>query len=141
MKKQLGMAMALSLGLLTANTALASDAVLGALLGGGAGAIVGRSIGGRNGTIVGGALGAAAGAAIASERHPAVERRVEYAPSYGYYAPPPPPQQVYYAQPVRVVQQPVYYVHDEHGGYQGREGRHHRHHDGDRRDYERGYRY
>ena len=109
MKRKLRIAMVFSLGLLSANLAMANDAVLGALLGGGAGAVVGRSIGGRNGTVIGGALGAAAGAAIGSSyRSPHVEN---YSPSPVYYAPPAySHQQVYYTRPVRVQQRPVYYV-------------------------------
>ena len=85
-----------SLCLLSAN-AMANDAVVGAIIGGGAGAFVGHSIGGRDATIIGGALGAAAGAAIGSDRGRTtyVERRVEYNP--------PPPPRVYYEQPVRVI--------------------------------------
>ena len=91
-----------SLCLLSAN-AMANDAVVGAIIGGGAGAFVGHSIGGRDATIIGGALGAAAGAAIGSDRGRTtyVERRVEYIP--------PPPPRVYYEQPVRVIPAPGYY--------------------------------
>ena len=135
MKKKLGITMALSLGLLVSNVAMANDAVLGALLGGGAGVLVGRSIGGRNGALVGGALGAAAGAAIGSEQQyrPRVEQRVDY------YPPPPvyysqqtyyPPQPVYYTQPARMVQPPVYYID---GGYYRSESRHNHRDWGDRR--------
>ena len=111
-----------SLCLLSAN-AMANDAIVGAIIGGGAGAFVGQSFGGRDATIIGGALGAAAGVAIASDRGRTsyVERRVEYIP--------PPPPQIYYEQPVRVmpapgyygygprvrvVETPVYYVRDKH---------------------------
>ena len=134
MKKQLGIAMVLSLGLLSSGAALANDAVVGALLGGGAGAIVGHSIGGRDGTIIGGALGAAAGAVIGSERS---RSRVEYvAPQPVYYATPAyrqevyyPQQEVYYAEPVR--QRQVYYVER---GYQRGHRRHHEYRDWDRHD-------
>lgn len=123
---------ALTLCLLSSGTALADDAVWGALLGGGAGAVVGHSIGGRDGTIIGGALGAAAGAAIGSERG---RSRVEYAaPSPVYYAAPAyrqevyyPPQQVYYAPPPRQ----VYYVER---GYERSHRRHHEYRDRDRHD-------
>ena len=133
MKRIFALASTLILGLLSASTALANDAVLGAILGGGAGALVGRSIGGRDGTIVGGAIGAAAGAAIGSE-----SRRERVVSNYGehvqvYYAPPvqrvyysAPP--VYYTQPVRVVAPPVYYVRER-----GHGARHWDH----RRDWER----
>lgn len=98
MNKKLAIAL-LSLGLLSANAARADDAVLGALIGGGAGVLIGHSLGGRNGSIIGGALGAAAGAAMASDHSRA---RVAYMP------PPPPvvyaaPQPVIYAAP-----RPVY---------------------------------
>lgn len=138
MKKQLGITLAVCL--LSSTAALADDAVLGALLGGGAGAIVGHSIGGRNGTIIGGALGAATGAAIATgSSHGS---RVVYSappayipPSVVYMPPPPPPayvpaysQQVFYgAPPVRIEQRTVYYGH---GGYE-RGYRYHRHHQRD----------
>lgn len=136
MKKRFGVTLALALGLLSANVAMANDAVIGALIGGGAGALVGRSIGGRDGTIIGGALGAAAGAAIGSEeRH---SRRVEYREPRVYYSQPIqevyyPPERVYYSQPVRVVQPEVYYVRGyDHGR---RDWKHHRH---DRDRYDRG---
>ena len=149
MKKQLGITLALALCVLSVNAA-ANDAVLGALLGGGAGAVVGRSLGGRDGTIIGGALGAAAGAAIASEHSGRVDYRGHYAPGPVYYAPapvyyapapayyaplpPPPPRRVYYAPPVRVVKQPVYYIQ---GGPSWDGGKSHRHSDRDRRYRER----
>jgi outer membrane lipoprotein SlyB len=56
-----------SLCILASGSAVANDAVWGALLGGGAGAAIGGSVSGRNGAIVGGAIGAAAGAVIASD--------------------------------------------------------------------------
>ena len=136
MKKTPCITLALALCLLSANAALADDAVWGALLGGGAGAVVGHSIGGRDGTIIGGAIGAAAGAAIGSERG---RDRVEYvapppvryaAPAYRqevYY----PPQEVYYAPPPR----PVYYV--ERGYARDPHWRHHPR-DWDRDDHGRG---
>lgn len=113
-----------SLCLLASSAAMATDAVWGALLGGGAGAAIGGSVSGRNGAIVGGALGAAAGAVIASEN---TRHRVAYVPAPVYqpsarvvsYA----PQPVYYAQPVRVVAPTVYYITPERGG---RHGHHHR---------------
>jgi len=108
----------LSLCLLSAN-AMANDAVIGALLGGGAGAIVGQSIGGRNATIIGGAIGAAAGAAIGSDngRTTYVERRVEYIPPPPVYYSQPVrvvPGPMVYGSPVRVIETPVYYVKDRH---------------------------
>lgn len=143
MKKQLRATLLISLGLLSANVALANDAVIGALLGGGAGVLVGRSVGGRNGAVIGGALGAAAGAAIGSENNRGrVEQRVDYyqaAPVYyeqPAYSPPPQvyyaqPQQVYYSRPVRVEQRPVYYVR---GGRDWDDRGHHRNH---RREWDR----
>ena len=113
-----------SICLLASSAALATDAVWGALLGGGAGAAIGGSVSGRNGAIVGGALGAAAGAVIASENtHP----RVDYVPAPVYHPGPRAvyytPQPLYYAQPVRVVAPTVYYLTPERGG---RHGHHHR---------------
>ncbi len=122
MKTRIGIILSLSLGLLSANAAMANDAVLGAIVGGGLGAAVGSHVGGRDGAVIGSAVGAAAGVVIASDdghRHrPA---------AYGY-APPPPvrvyapgpvyapapvyaPTPVYYAPPpVRIVRPPVVYV-------------------------------
>lgn len=141
MKKQIAASALLSLCLLSAN-AMANDAILGAVLGGGAGAFVGHSIGGRDATIIGGAIGAAAGAAIASDddrrdrRHVRVveERRVTYVAQPTYYAPPPPP--AYYVQPVHVVRAPVYYVH-------GRKVSHHHYREWqrERREHRRDIRY
>lgn len=139
MNKNLRNVMLLSLGLLTANTAMADDAIWGALIGGGAGALVGRSIGGRDGTIVGGALGAAAGVVIASDRdhHRVVQRVDYYAPAPVYVAPQTYyPAPVYYAQPVRVVPRPVIYVH---GRYDRDDRRHYRGRNWDRHDHRRGW--
>lgn len=124
MKKQLRIAMIFSIGLLSANLAMANDAVLGALLGGGAGAVVGRSIGGRNSTVIGGALGAAAGAAIGSNyRNPRAEY---YPPSPVYYGPPVySSPQVYYTRPVRIQQRPVYYVQNRYYRESWRDDHHH----------------
>ena len=145
MKKHLGMT--LILAALASTPVLAGDAVLGALIGGGAGAVVGSSIGGRDAALIGGALGAATGAAIASSHS---GTRVYVAPP-AYLPPPPPavyvpapviyPQQAYYAPPVRVERR-VYYVESGYGtprGAYGRyERRYERHHDDwhgrDRRD-------
>lgn len=134
MKTNLRITLTLALGLFTANAAMADDAVIGALLGGGAGAVVGRSVGGRDGTIIGGALGAAAGAAIGANRGHA---RVDYyAPAPVYYTQPAyrPQPVVYYTQPVRFEQRPVYYVQD--GYYRDARRRHHHH---DRHDRGRGW--
>lgn len=111
MKKQLAITLALSLGLLASNAAMADDTLVGALLGGGAGVLVGQSVGGRDGAIIGGALGAAAGAAIASQ-HP----RGYYAPPvYSTYVAPPVyyPPRVYYVPP-GYYRQPVHYVYRDH---------------------------
>lgn len=94
-------------GVLIAGAAQASDAVFGAVIGGGAGALIGQSMGGRDGAIVGGAIGAAAGAAAAGSSH-------RYYGGVGYYPPAPvyrAPAPVYYAPaPVYHVPAPVYYV-------------------------------
>src|SRR6218665_3118078 len=43
-----------------------SDAVVGAVLGGGAGALIGHSVNGRDGALIGSAIGAITGVAIAT---------------------------------------------------------------------------
>jgi hypothetical protein len=102
MKKQLAISLALSLGLLASNAAMADDTLLGALLGGGAGVLVGSSLGGRDGAIIGGALGAAAGAAIASQND---RPRSHYAPpAYARYEAP----AAYYPAPVHYAPQGYY---------------------------------
>ena len=128
MRKQLRATLLFSLCLLSANAAMANDAVVGALLGGGAGVLVGRSIGGRDGAVIGGALGAAAGAAIGSDNSRTRIERVDYyqaPPAPAYYAQPAyyPPQQVYYTQPVRIEQRPVVYIRE--GRYWDDRGHHH----------------
>lgn len=136
MKKRFGIALALSLGLLSASTAMANDAVAGALLGGGVGALVGHSVGGRDGAIIGGSIGAITGVVIADDGHGHRRNsRVYLAPPPPvYYAPPPSvyyaPQPVVYAPPPppRVFVQRYYDRHD----YHDRRGRHDRH-DDDRR--------
>jgi hypothetical protein len=89
--------------------ALASDVVLGAVLGGGAGALIGQSLGGRDGAIIGSAIGAAAGASAASSTryysasgrsvvvHHAPPAPVYHVPAPVYYAP---PAVVYHSAPV-----------------------------------------
>lgn len=54
------------------------NAVLGGVIGGGAGAAIGSHVGGRNGAILGGAIGGGAGAAIGSNqtRHRAPAPRI-----------------------------------------------------------------
>ena len=139
MKKHLGIT--IMLAALASTPALAGDAVLGALIGGGAGAVVGSSIGGRDAALIGGALGAATGAAIASSQN---GTRVYVAPP-AYLPPPPPavyvpapvvyPQQAYYAPPVRVAPR-VYYVEGGYGYPRGAYERYeHRHHDFHGRDW------
>ncbi|WP_153111513.1 YMGG-like glycine zipper-containing protein [Propionivibrio limicola] len=131
-----------SLGLFSATAAVADDAVIGALIGAGAGAVVGSSVGGRDGAVVGGMIGAAAGAAIGNDNgdRPRRSHRVGYAPPPPYHAQPvyyydaPPP--VHVVRSVRVVEQPVYYVPSHSSRHN-----HHRHHDRHDRYYERDYRY
>lgn len=127
MKRTLALASALLAGsAFLVNPAVASDALVGALIGGGAGAIVGNAVGGRDGAIVGGALGAVTGAAIGSQRvarpvaYPAsrvayvepavayVEPRVVYAERPVVYAVEPRP--VRYVERVIVSERPVYRV-------------------------------
>ena len=153
MKKRFGIILTLSLGLLSAHAALASDAVLGAVVGGGLGAMVGNHVSGRNGAVIGGAVGAAAGAAIASDNDGYRHRRSGYAyvapaPVHVYspapvYAPTPvyAPAAVYYAPPpVRIVRAPVVYVpvHGQDWRYDHRGYRHERDH---HRNYDRYDRY
>lgn len=98
MKRNLGIAAAVFAASLTLSSAAqASDSLLGALLGAGAGVVVGQAVGGRDGAIIGGGLGAIAGAAIASEHH---RSREVYAPA----------RHAYYEEPVVVERRPVRYV-------------------------------
>lgn len=137
MKTHFGIVLSLSLGLLSANAAMANDAVFGAIVGGGLGAVVGNHVGGRDGAVLGGAVGAAAGAVIASEDDHRYRRT-----GYGYAPPPvrvyaPAPvyapvpvyssAPVYYAPPVHVVRPPVVYVPVHPSRNDWRHGRHHRH--------------
>ncbi len=131
------------------------DALLGGLIGGGAGAVIGQHVGGRDGAIIGGALGAATGVAITTDRG----RRERYVaePAYGpvrerYVAAPvyvEPRPVVYYGPEVRYVERRGhgYYGHpgfhrgfrhdrhdsDDRGGWRGE--RHDNDHDGGRRNY------
>ena len=112
MNRKLGFASALLAGsVIFVNSAVASDTLLGAVVGGGAGVVIGQAVGGRDGAIVGGALGAVTGAAIASNHR--YGRDVVYADRpvvYDVEARP-----VYrYAEPVVVAPRPIYRVAHEH---------------------------
>jgi hypothetical protein len=98
MKTRIGIVLLLALSLLT-SSAQGSDAVVGAIIGGGLGAVVGKQAGGHNGAIIGSAVGAATGAILAAHD----DRRRQ-----SYYAPPP-PVRVYAPAPVYYVPAPVYY--------------------------------
>lgn len=114
-------ALAVSAAALLAPPARASQPVLGAIIGGGAGAMIGQSFGGRDGAVIGGAIGAAAGAAAAQHtRHGGYGAHVGvgypppvYAPVAPMYAPvapvyvPAPP--VVYAPPVQYAPPAVVY--------------------------------
>lgn len=108
--------------------ARATDPVLGAAVGAGAGALLGQALGGRDAAIVGGALGAATGAALAAQ--PVHYGRVRprgwvYGPPAAVYLPPAhlaPP--VYYAPPAVYHAPPVYYYGPALRGHPGRGWRH-----------------
>ncbi|MDO9450446.1 MAG: hypothetical protein Q7J21_08180 [Rugosibacter sp.] len=121
------------------------DALLGGLIGGGAGAVIGQHVGGRDGAIIGGALGAATGVAITTDsgRHGRYVAAPAYVPVYtSVYTSSRPA--VYYYSP-----QAVYVERRGHDyyKYQGRHGKyrhgrggwrddHHGHaHDEDHRDH------
>jgi hypothetical protein len=106
MNRKLGFASALLAGsVIFVNSAVASDTLLGAVVGGGAGVVIGQAVGGRDGAIVGGALGAVTGAAIASNHR--YERNVVYADRPVVYEAAPRP--VYrHVEPVVVEERPVY---------------------------------
>ncbi len=134
MKKRIGIILTLSLGLLSTQTVLASDAVLGAIVGGGLGAVVGNHVSGRNGAVIGGAVGAATGAAIASDgRHHRSSHYTYVAPAYApapVYVPAPvyAPAPIYYGPPpVRVVRAPVVYAPVYKGGWHYDHRNDHRH--------------
>jgi hypothetical protein len=97
MKTRIGIVLLLALGLLT-SSAQGSDAVVGAIIGGGLGAVVGKQAGGHNGAIIGSAVGAATGVILASHDD---RRHYDYAP--------PPPVRVYAPAPVYYAPAPVYY--------------------------------
>ncbi|MGA7951829.1 MAG: glycine zipper 2TM domain-containing protein [Thiobacillaceae bacterium] len=86
-----------------ANSAMASDEVLGAILGGATGAVVGHAIGGHEGAWAGGAFGAVVGAAAASDRD---DEAVYYGPPRAVYGPP----AVVYAPPRVVYEEPIVYA-------------------------------
>lgn len=69
---------ALSGSMLVSSAAMASDPLLGAIVGGTFGAVIGHSVGGHDGAVVGGLLGAVVGADSANNRY------YDYGPSYGY---------------------------------------------------------
>lgn len=130
MNKHFGIALTLSLGLLSASAAMADDTVAGAVVGGSVGALVGHSMGGRDGAIIGGAIGALTGVAIADDDHRHRRHSRVYLAPPPVYAPPPP---VYYAPPppVYYAPRPVVYVPYHHPRpyvhhYYGRHGRHDR---------------
>lgn len=77
--------MVLATGSLLSGTAQANDAVLGALLGAGAGAVIGAAVGGHEGAIVGGAIGAVGGA-VAARSHTVVGVHGVANPHAGTYA-------------------------------------------------------
>jgi hypothetical protein len=141
MNRKLAVASALLAGSIAfANAAIASDSILGAIVGGGAGVLVGQAVGGRDGAIVGGALGAITGAVIADDDDHR-GRRIGYGGERRPYAVPPRP--VYYdASPVVVAPRPMRYVgrdwdagdRFEHRHRYHREGRWDRRYD-DRRDW------
>lgn len=121
----------------TAMAGQQGDAVVGAVVGGGAGALIGHSVNGRNGALVGSAIGAITGVAIATsnrdreesravvyEERPVVRERVVV------YQPQPQPMVVYrYYEPRRVV------VVDHRGGRGHAYGRGHGHGNDWKRDY------
>jgi hypothetical protein len=66
------------LGALFSTTAMAgqqNDAVVGAVVGGGAGALIGHSVNGREGALIGSAIGAITGVAMATSNRERVETR------------------------------------------------------------------
>ncbi|MEW5787038.1 MAG: YMGG-like glycine zipper-containing protein [Pseudomonadota bacterium] len=88
----------------------ASDELLGALIGAGAGAVIGHAIDRDDGAAVGGILGAVVGLAVADDdddRRTVVVRRPPPGPVIVHRAPPP-AVVVYQAPPVRYVARPVY---------------------------------
>ncbi len=81
---------ALSGTMLVSSAAMASDPLLGAIVGGSFGAVIGHSVGGHDGAVVGGLLGAVVGADSANRRYydsgPGYGYGESYGPSYGYGA-------------------------------------------------------
>lgn len=100
------------------SAAQAGDALIGALVGAGAGLVVGHAVAGRDGAIVGGGIGAIAGAAIGSHHH---RSRAVYAPVR---------RSAYYDEPVFVERRYVRRVEhdshweDRHQGHRPWRGRH-----------------
>ena len=117
-----------------ANSAMASDEFVGAILGGVAGAAIGHAIGGHDGAVAGGAFGAIVGAA-ASDQH---DDDVYYGRPRAAYGPPQVvyegPRAVYAPPPVVVQYTPGYDRNYGHYGWQGarreHDGRWHQDHDG-----------
>lgn len=85
------------------------DAVVGAMVGGGAGAYIGNSVHGRNGALIGGALGAMTGVALATQNRD--RERVIYERAATYEDDGDDRDYVYEEQPpVRVIYEPAYRV-------------------------------
>ena len=133
MKKKNSIALILCSSLLIASGVAqagdrSGDALLGGLIGGGAGAVIGNHIGGRDGAIIGGALGAATGVAITTDRGSRGYRGERYvaAPVYA------PVRERYVAAPVYVQPRRVMYYEPEvryvkrrgHGYWEHREFHH-----------------
>lgn len=124
MKRILGIS-ALMLATAFSTTAVAGDrdAVVGAMVGGGAGAYIGHSMNGRDGALIGGALGAITGVALATADHnrerTVVRERVVYEPQRVVYEPVYQPQRTVvqrYVQP-RYVVVDRYHGHGKHHGW------------------------
>jgi hypothetical protein len=104
MKTCFSLILSLSLSLFSAGAVQASDAALGAIVGGGLGVVIGNHVNGHNGAVIGGAVGAVTGAIIASDGRRTHHRDVYYRDTSYYYAPRP----VYYAPPPVYVPAPAY---------------------------------
>ncbi len=131
---------ALSGSMLVSSAAMASDPLLGAIVGGTFGAVIGHSVGGHDGAVVGGLLGAVVGADSANNRYydygPSYGASYDYGPSYGYgatigvypgavYAPPVyygPPAVIYRSAPRVVYEGYRYDGYRHHDRYEARRG-------------------